>query len=87
MNSLPLDGGLMARYYFSVQNGRSFDDIDGLELSNMAEVRAEASAFARDLMRLEPLRRDWSRWVVLVTDDEGKFVMKLPFPDAAQINL
>ena len=61
----PNGGGSMARYHFSFDNGRSFDDVDGLELSDMAEVRMEAIGFARDLMRLEPLRRDWSRWVVV----------------------
>ena len=49
----------------------------------MAEVRMEAIGFARDLMRLEPLRRDWSRWVVRVTDDDQKSVFNLPFPEAA----
>lgn len=79
----PNGGGSMARYYFSFDNGRSFDDVDGLELSDMAEVRMEAIGFARDLMRLEPLRRDWSRWVVRVTDDDQKSVFNLPFPEAA----
>ena len=67
----------MARYYFSFHNGRSFEDVDGLELSDMAEVHAEAIGFARDLMRLEPLRRDWSRWVVRVTDDDQNSVFNL----------
>lgn len=49
----------------------------------MAEVHAEAIGFARDLMRLEPLRRDWSRWVVRVTDDNQNSVFNLPFPKAA----
>ena len=83
MIALPGDGGPMARYYFSFQNGRTFEDVDGLELSDMAEVRAEAIGFARDLMRLEPGRRDWSRWVVRVTDDDRKPVLDLPFPEAA----
>ena len=83
MIALPNGGGPMARYYFSLQNGRSFEDVDGLELSDMAEVRAEAIGFARDLMRLEPLRRDWSHWVVRVTDEDQKSVFDLPFPEAA----
>jgi hypothetical protein len=69
MIALPHGGGSMARYYFGIQNDRTFVDVDGLELSDMAEVRAEAIGFARDLMRLEPERRDWSRWVVRVTDE------------------
>jgi hypothetical protein len=72
----------MPRYYFSLANGRRFDDVDGLELPDMAAVRAEAVGFARDLMRLEVERRDWSHWSVRVTDDDQKPVFDLPFLDA-----
>jgi hypothetical protein len=37
------------RYYFSIPNGR-FDDIDGLDLSDLAAAREEAAGFARDLI-------------------------------------
>ncbi len=46
MTAQPNGGGSMARYYFSIHNGRPFEDIDGLELSDMAEVRVEAIGFA-----------------------------------------
>jgi hypothetical protein len=72
----------MARYYFSLKNGRPFNDIDGLELQNIEEVRAEAVGFARDMMRMEPDRRDWSAWVVCVTDDARECVLKIAFLDA-----
>jgi hypothetical protein len=73
----------MPRYFFNIANGRSFDDVDGLELPDIAAARAEAMGFARDLMRLEPERRDWSRWAVRVTDDNRKPVFDLPFLEAA----
>jgi hypothetical protein len=72
----------MARYYFSLRNGRLFDDIDGLELPDIAAVRAEAVAFARDLMRLDYDRRDWSQWIVRVTDENHNVVFDLPFAEA-----
>jgi hypothetical protein len=72
----------MPRYYFSIANGRSFDDVDGLELPDIAAARAEAIGFASDLMRMEPERRDWSAWVVRVTDEGQKPVFDLPFPAA-----
>jgi hypothetical protein len=72
----------MPRYYFSIANGRSFDDVDGLELPDMEAVRVEAAGFARDLMRLEAERRDWSHWTVRVTDDEKNPVLDLPFLEA-----
>jgi hypothetical protein len=56
----------MPRYYFSLANGRVFNDVDGLELPDLVAARAEAIGFARDLMRLEPERRDWARWTVRV---------------------
>ena len=71
----------MPRYYFSVRNGRQFDDVDGLELPDEASARAEAKGFARDLMRMEPERRDWSNWVVSVSDGEGRIVFSLLFTD------
>ncbi len=72
----------MARYYFSLRNGRHFDDIDGLELVDLNAARAEAVGFARDLMRLDYDRRDWSQWIVRVTDENQFVVFELPFSQA-----
>ena len=72
----------MSRYYFSVTNGRTFNDTDGLELSDLAAVRQEAIGFARDLIRMEPERRDWSSWAVRVTDCAEKSVLNLLFSEA-----
>jgi len=44
----------MPRYYFSLTNGRPFEDRDGLELVDLAAAREEAGGFARDVMRREP---------------------------------
>jgi hypothetical protein len=74
----------MPRYYFHVTNKRPFEDIDGLELSDLEEVREEAAGLARDLMRMESSRRDWSHWAVRVTDEATKPVLNLAFADADQ---
>jgi hypothetical protein len=72
----------MSRYYFSLTNGRTFNDTDGLELPNLAAVREEAIGFARDLIRMEPERRDWSSWTVRVSDSAEKSVLNLLFSEA-----
>jgi hypothetical protein len=73
----------MTRYFFSVSNCRSFNDTDGLELPDLPAARAEAIGFARDLMRMEPERREWSSWAVCVTDETHKPVLKLGFREVA----
>jgi hypothetical protein len=73
----------MPRYYFSVTNGRPFNDTDGLELPDLAAVRQEALGFARDLIRMEPERQDWSSWAVRVTDEAQRSVLDLSFSEAA----
>ena len=63
-----------------------FDDIDGLEMPDLEAVRAEALGFARDLMRLDPLRKDWSTSRVLVTDENEAVVIEIPFAEAIRAN-
>jgi hypothetical protein len=69
------------RYYFSIANGR-FNDIDGLDLPDLAAAREEAGGFARDLIGMKPIRHDWVDWVVRVTDKDQKHLFDLPFLDA-----
>jgi hypothetical protein len=71
----------MPRYYFSIANGRTFDDVDGLDLADEAAARLEARGFAGDLMRMEPGRRDWSGWSIKVTDESNKPVFDLSFSE------
>ncbi len=72
----------MPQYFFSLDSDRPFDDVDGLELPDLDAVRDEATGFARDIMKTEPDRRDWSRWVVRVTDEKGEQVFTLAFSEA-----
>lgn len=73
----------MPRYFFSLKNGRPFNDVDGLELPDLDAARKEAVGFALDMMRMEPDRRDWSSWVVCVTDEAKQCVFKVEFSDVA----
>ncbi|HEX3496642.1 MAG TPA: hypothetical protein VHT02_05635 [Methylocella sp.] len=72
----------MALYYFSIANDHRFNDTDGLELPDLAAVRAEAIGFARDLMLMEPARREWSSWAIQVTDEARIMVLNLAFSEA-----
>jgi hypothetical protein len=73
----------MQRYYFSIANQPPFNDIDGLELPDVAAVRAEAIGLARDLMRLSlHTRGGWSHGAIRVTDDDQRVVLNLPFAEA-----
>jgi hypothetical protein len=72
----------MSRYYFSLADGMSFEDVDGLELEDVNAAREEAIGVARDLMRLLPERRDWSGCIVRVTDDGRNLVFDLRFLEA-----
>jgi len=72
----------MPRYYFSIANDKSFEDTDGLELSDLAAAREEASGFARDMMRQKPDRRDWVGCIVRVTSESQNHLFDLPFQDA-----
>jgi hypothetical protein len=70
------------RYYFSITSEQPFDDVDGLQLPDLAAAREEASGFARDLMRMEPSQRDWLSWSVRVTGEDQQHLFDLPFLDA-----
>ena len=71
----------MPRYFFSITNGRPFEDTDGLELPDLAAAREEARGFARDMMRQEPDRKDWADWGVRVTGQDRQLLFHLPFVD------
>lgn len=40
-----------------------FEDVDGLELPNLAAVRTETIGFARDLVRMASHPQEWSDWM------------------------
>jgi hypothetical protein len=57
-------------------------DIEALELSDLDAAREEAVGLARDLTR-ETFghRREWSNWTVIVADDSGEQVIRVPISE------
>jgi hypothetical protein len=70
----------MTLYFFNIDR-HPFHDTDGLELPDFAAVRAEAAGFARDYVRMNPERRDWTDWAVRVTDESRMTVLQLLFAE------
>jgi hypothetical protein len=70
----------MSRYYFHLTDGnQTLDDAEGLEFAGEAAAREEARLFARNLATGK-LRNDrnWSGWMVAVTDEAGQQVERIP---------
>jgi hypothetical protein len=72
------------RYYFHVQDGEALLDDDGVELSDMEAVRAEAIQSSGDLLKGEHGSHFWSGepWKLWVTDQpngDGNTVLMLTF--------
>jgi hypothetical protein len=60
-------------YYFHLSNDHKLPDVDGTDLSDHSAARSHAFDVARELMFRSQgmLGQDWSRWRMLVHDDEG----------------
>src|SRR5258708_7123412 len=67
------------------RNGRPFSDTDGLEMPDLAAASKEAIGFARDMMLMEPARRDWSSWTVRVTVIFGSCLAQRQFTCAPRL--
>jgi hypothetical protein len=57
-------------------------NINTILTSSAALALVAEAGVGRRIVGLASLRRDWSRWVVRVTDDDQKSVFNLPFPEA-----
>jgi hypothetical protein len=68
-------------FYFKLTDGSIVEDIEGLELPDLAAAREEAVGLARDLTRETFGRRDWSNWTVIVADDSGEQVLRVPISE------
>ena len=64
-------------FYFKLTDGGIVEDIEGLELPDVAAAREEAMGLARDLTRLELFGRDWSHWTVVVSDESRHQVLSM----------
>jgi hypothetical protein len=65
-------------FHFKLTDGSNVEDIEGLELFDLAAARQEAMGLARDLTRAQILGRDWSNWTVIVADDSGEQILSVP---------
>jgi hypothetical protein len=75
--------GVAACFFnFKLTDGSAVEDIEGLELSDLAAARQEATGLARDLTRGQILGRDWSNWTVVVTDDSGEQILSVPISES-----
>jgi hypothetical protein len=69
-------------FHFKLTDGSVVEDIEALELSDLDAAREEAVGLARDLTR-ETFghRREWSNWTVIVADDSGEQVIRVPISE------
>lgn len=70
----------MPRYFFNVEDGRSFPDQSGTELSSIEAARRQALRYAGELLRDAP-ETFWSGedWRMIVTDNRGLALFYLVF--------
>lgn len=70
----------MPRYFFHVQDGQDFPDLEGTELPDLAAARAQAVQFAGSLLADQP-ETFWAsgEWHLQVTDEAGLSLFQLTF--------
>ena len=69
-------------FHFKLTNGCRVEDIEGLELPDVASAREEAVGLASDLARKRLFDRSWSGWTVIVTNETGHQVLVVPVPES-----
>src|SRR3954467_13300554 len=82
--SVQSESGTMPRFYLDLLNGSAvLEDPDGQEFTDLDAARSEAVATARDLVAHGLLRnQDLSDRCVLIRDDAGETVARVPFRSA-----
>lgn len=70
----------MPRYFFHVEDGQSYADLQGTELEDLAAARRESVRFAGALLADQP-DEFWGagEWTMRVTDEAGKTLFTLAF--------
>ena len=69
----------MPRYYFSLDDGKFLDDVDGTQLSDRAVALLHAEKLARDLVKSRSGDDTWWRArSVVVVDGRGHVVCTVP---------
>ena len=69
----------MPRYYFSLNDGKFLDDVDGTHLSDRAMALLHAEKLARELVKRHGDDEKWWRVrSVVVVDERGHVVCTVP---------
>jgi hypothetical protein len=74
----------MAMFYFHIQtDDLVVEDLEGIELADLAEARGEALEAARDILA-EAVRSgdDWVDKAFVIADEHGRHLMSMPMTDA-----
>ena len=73
----------MTTYYFHMSDDETVQDVDGTSLADHSEARSHAFGVARELIFRSPgmLDEDWSRWRMLVHDDQGNELFSFQLSD------
>jgi hypothetical protein len=70
----------LPRYFFHVEDGQSYTDLQGTELEDIQAARREAVRFAGSLLADQP-EQFWGagRWSMHVADEDGHTLFTLSF--------
>ena len=73
----------MAHFFFNVDRGDTSCDTVGLDLPSIERAHMEARDSARDMLVDGAIRgEDRLQWHMIVTDEAGETVLKMPFAAA-----
>jgi hypothetical protein len=76
----------MARYFFHVEDGKSYPDREGVELPDLKSVRGEALRASGEMLRENGLGLwDGQDWEMRVVDEAGQPVITLKFSAAEHV--
>ena len=73
---------IMPRFFYHLSDGqRTFSDENGIELDNLAAARRHLVSHVRELRGALSDKgiHDWSKWAVIVSDNEDKPIQKMGF--------
>lgn len=70
----------MPRYFFDINDGRDFPDLQGSELIDLAAARIEAVRYAAEMLKEMP-ERFWNceEWTMTVSNHNRKMLFTLKF--------
>jgi hypothetical protein len=74
----------MRFYLHGARRDEIIQDLEGVEVDNINQVRVEILRAVRELLQEDEFAaEDWSGWRLIVTDDTGAVVLSLDLDTAA----